>query len=192
MLEIFLWESYVCWHDCITCQLHAHAASLLFYHITKTLYWIQIWWLRRPLKYTELIVIYRDAGFFWHAKLSCWKCMWQQSSHWQAIINIAQLVLRGTMCSKTHFPPHYTTMTSLSCWHKSGWVHGFMHLTLNSCVCISQHVSFLTPGAILQVTFFNFHLFRLCESVHTVVSDSCSCLTEAKPYVVFWWYILSE
>ena len=39
------------------CQLHIHAANLPFPHIPKVLYWIEIWWLWRPLEHNELIVM---------------------------------------------------------------------------------------------------------------------------------------
>ena len=57
------WDSVPCVPDCIRlflqiCQLHVNAANLLFYHMPKLFYWIQIWWLGRPLKNFELLVLF--------------------------------------------------------------------------------------------------------------------------------------
>ncbi len=43
------------WHDNITqllqiCRLHIHDVNLPFHHITKMLYWIEIWWLWRSFE----------------------------------------------------------------------------------------------------------------------------------------------
>ena len=41
------------------CQLYIHVVNLLVHHIPKVLYWIEIWWLWRPLGYSELIVMFK-------------------------------------------------------------------------------------------------------------------------------------
>lgn len=48
-------------HDRITqllqiCQLHVHDENLIFHHIPKLVYWIEIWRLRRQLEHSELYV----------------------------------------------------------------------------------------------------------------------------------------
>ncbi len=55
VLETYLRYFGPYWHDSITqllhiCPLHIHDANLLFHHITKVLYWIEIWWLWRPFE----------------------------------------------------------------------------------------------------------------------------------------------
>ncbi len=37
-------------HIDMICHLHIHDAYLLFHHIPKVLYWIEIWWLWRPFE----------------------------------------------------------------------------------------------------------------------------------------------
>lgn len=36
------------------------------------------------------------------------------------------------MWKENHTPHHYTSSSSLDCWHKAGWVHWSMLLTLNA------------------------------------------------------------
>lgn len=79
----------------------------------------------------------------------------------------AQLVLRGPMCAKKTFPTHYTT--NLNCWHKAGWVHRFILLTLISDTEIK-----------ICLYFPNYHLSSLGESVASVASDFYSCPTGLK------------
>lgn len=48
-------------HDRITqllqiCQLHVNDENLIFHHIPKLVYWIEIWRLRRQLEHSELYV----------------------------------------------------------------------------------------------------------------------------------------
>ncbi len=55
VLETFLRDFGPYWHDSITqllqiCRLHIHDANLPFHHITKMLYWIEIWWLWGPFE----------------------------------------------------------------------------------------------------------------------------------------------
>ncbi len=80
VLETFLRDFGPYWHDCIMqllqiCWLHIHDVNLLFHHIPNTLYWIEIWWLWRPFKYNELIVMFKkpvwdDLSFLtWHVIL---------------------------------------------------------------------------------------------------------------------------
>ena len=64
VLETFLGDFAPCWHDSITqllqiCWLHIYDANLPFHHIPKVLCWIEIWWLWRPLEYSELIVVFK-------------------------------------------------------------------------------------------------------------------------------------
>ncbi len=54
VLETFLRDFDPYWHDSITqllqiCRLHIHDANFPFHHIAKVLYWIEIWWLWRPI-----------------------------------------------------------------------------------------------------------------------------------------------
>ncbi len=54
VLETFLRDFDPYWHDSITqllqiCRLHIHDANLPFHHIPKVLYWIEIWWLKKPV-----------------------------------------------------------------------------------------------------------------------------------------------
>ncbi len=54
VLETFLRDFGSYYHDSITqllqiCRLHIHDVNLSFHHIPKVLYWIEIWWLWRPL-----------------------------------------------------------------------------------------------------------------------------------------------
>lgn len=75
VLETFLREFGPYWYDSITqllqiCRLHTHDANLLFHHIPKVLYWIEIWWLWRPFEYSELIVMFKkpvwdDSSFIY-------------------------------------------------------------------------------------------------------------------------------
>ncbi len=55
VLETFIRDFGPYWHDIITlflkiCRLHIHDENLPFHHITKVLYWIEIWWLWRPFE----------------------------------------------------------------------------------------------------------------------------------------------
>ena len=64
VLETFLRDFGPYWHDSITqllqiCRLHIYDANLPFHHISKVLYWIEIWWQWRPLEYSELIVMFK-------------------------------------------------------------------------------------------------------------------------------------
>ena len=68
--------------------------------------------------------------------------LWHSSDDW--------LVLTGPKCAKKTFPHHYTTATSLDCWHKAGWVHGFMLLAPNS-----------DPDHLYASTEFEIHQTRL-------------------------------
>ncbi len=59
VLETFLRDFGPYWHDSITqwlqiCRLHIHDVNLLFHHIPKVLYWIEIWWLWRLLVFEIL------------------------------------------------------------------------------------------------------------------------------------------
>ena len=78
-LETFL-RDFPYFHESITqllqiCRLHIHDANLPFHHIPKVFYWIEIWWLWRPLEYSELIVMFKkpvwdDLSFVtWHVIL---------------------------------------------------------------------------------------------------------------------------
>lgn len=42
------------------CPFHFNGASLLFYHMSNVFRLIQMWWLGRPLKFSELIVVYES------------------------------------------------------------------------------------------------------------------------------------
>jgi len=67
---------------------------------------------------------------------------------------------------------HYTTTTSLDCWHKAGWAHGFMLLMPNSdstICCLSRN-----PHSSDQATFFQSLLVQfwcLCPPLTSVLGS---------------------
>ena len=57
-------------------------------------------------------------------------------------------------CARKYSPHYYTTTTRLDCWHKAGWVHGFMLLVPNSdpTICMPQQKSrFIWPGYVFPI-----------------------------------------
>ena len=64
LLETFLWDFGPYWHDSITqllqiCWQHIHDTNLLLQHISKVLFWMEIWRLWRPVEFSELIAMFK-------------------------------------------------------------------------------------------------------------------------------------
>ena len=134
MLKILFWDSVPIWHNCIMkflqiCQLHI----LPFFHIPKVFYWIQIRWLRRPLKNIELILMFMKPlwdDFCSVTQLSCvimlevaikrWVhcrdegmkgCTWSETilKYWNAVAFKWRMIgINGPKVRKENIPHHYT------------------------------------------------------------------------------------
>lgn len=53
------WSMLTYWHHIIA--VDSAAEHLLSYHVPMVFYWVQIWWMVRPLNYTEPIVMFMQA-----------------------------------------------------------------------------------------------------------------------------------
>jgi len=82
VLETFLGDFGPYWHDSITqllqiCRLHIHNVNLPFHHISKVLYWTEIWWLWSHLSTVNSLSCSRNQfemiWALWHGAISCWK-----------------------------------------------------------------------------------------------------------------------
>lgn len=118
------------------CQLHILNANLLFYHIPVILYWIQIWWLRRPLKHMFMETVW-DFFVTWHIMELAIR-RWVNCGYKGMLVVNNTLTVCGIQMildwgQENLFPHHNTTTTSLYYWNKTvwgPWIHAVM-LILN-------------------------------------------------------------
>ena len=180
------------------CQLHIHVTNLTFYHIPKTFCWIQTSWLRRPMTFTELIVLFMRPIWIniclqtWCViileiaikrclTLSIQGCTWSATVFIQAIAFKPWLIgIKWTKVRRKHSPQYYPNTTSLDYWRKAGWVNGF--LLLMPILSLPSAASAEIQIHQARLSFSSLQPSTSGEPVPTAASDLCSSLTGTETY----------
>ena len=105
--------------------MHVHDKNLQFHLISKVLYWIEIWWLWRPLKYNERIFMFKKPSWD-HLSCVTWCSILLEMLHLvhkgmnaisnsTAVLNNTKLVSSDPQCAKKITPTslHYRQLPEL-------------------------------------------------------------------------------
>lgn len=150
----FHWDSVSTWMDHITpADLSvAHSATNLVFSHPVVVYWIQVW---RPLDSSCWWNQFETAAALWRGALLCLRTMVNCGHRTKKMVSNNTLTvawLIGVMAwseSRKLSFHHYTTSSSLDCWHKAAWVQT---LTLPSAALAQTQIHqtiwfrFLFPG----------------------------------------------
>ena len=189
MLKTFLWDSLLCWHDCIMqflriCQLRIHAANVMFYHIQNP---------KGVLLDSDPVAGKATEHHWTLCDVKQWYSnrLLHSSDDW--------LVLQAQSVPRKHSPHHYTTAMSLDCHILSLVWFWFVFLLF---IIISYEYLFLAFCHFLALVFpsyvFVFYVYlgsertlpkSLCLTL-SVISASDAVSRNFPSLLVCWTFLL--